>query len=124
VDLPHDLRTIHARALGLLPVVDEPGYLPREPDAAHLFFQLVSRRYERGSMLVTSNRAVGEWGTAFGDTVVATAILDRLEAPHRNYGIFLMRTLLICASPVHSGTAGELNVVTSLQYLAPPWPSL
>lgn len=39
-------------------IVDELGYLPFEPDAAHLFFQLVSRRYERGSMLVTSNRAV------------------------------------------------------------------
>ena len=43
-------------------IVDELGYLPFEPDAAHLFFQLVSRRYERGAMLVTSNRAVGEWG--------------------------------------------------------------
>jgi DNA replication protein DnaC len=59
-------------------IVDELGYLPFEPEAAHLFFQLVSRRYERGSMLVTSNRAVSEWGTVFGDSVVATAILDRL----------------------------------------------
>lgn len=59
-------------------IVDELGYLPFEPDAAHLFFQLVSRRYERGAMLVTSNRAVGEWGSVFGDPVVATAILDRL----------------------------------------------
>ena len=47
-------------------------------DAAHLFFQLISRRYERGSTLVTSNRNVTEWGTVFGDSVVATAILDRL----------------------------------------------
>ncbi len=52
--------------------------MPFEPDAAHLFFQLVSRRYERGAMLVPSNRAVSEWGTAFGDDVVATAILNRL----------------------------------------------
>jgi DNA replication protein DnaC len=59
-------------------VVDELGYLPFEPNAAHLFFQLVSRRYERGSLMVTSNRSVGEWGTVFGDPVVATAILDRL----------------------------------------------
>ena len=59
-------------------IVDELGYLPLEPDAAHLFFQLVSRRYGKGAMLVTSNRAVGEWGTVFGDAVVATAILDRL----------------------------------------------
>ena len=59
-------------------IVDELGYLPFEPNAAHLFFQLVSRRYKRGAMLVTSNRAVGEWGSVFGDAVVATAILDRL----------------------------------------------
>ena len=59
-------------------IIDELGYLPFEPNAAHLFFQLVSRRYERGSMMITSNRPVGEWGTVFGDPVVATAILDRL----------------------------------------------
>lgn len=59
-------------------VIDELGYLPFEANAAHLFFQLVSRRYERGSTLVTSNRSVAEWGGVFGDPVVATAILDRL----------------------------------------------
>ena len=46
-------------------IVDELGYLPLEPDAAHLFFQLVSRRYEAGAMLITSNRSVAEWGTVF-----------------------------------------------------------
>jgi len=59
-------------------IIDELGYLPFEANAAHLFFQLVSRRYERGSILLTSNRSVGEWGSVFGDPVVATAILDRL----------------------------------------------
>src|SRR3546814_20695607 len=59
-------------------IVDELGYLPFETNAAHLFFQLVSRSYERGSMLVTSNRSVGEWGSVLGDAVVATAIMDRL----------------------------------------------
>jgi DNA replication protein DnaC len=59
-------------------IVDELGYLPLEPDAAHLFFQLVSRRYEMGAILITSNRRVAEWGAVFGDPVVATAILDRL----------------------------------------------
>ncbi len=59
-------------------IVDELGYLPFEPNAAHLFFQLVSRCYERGAILITSNRSVGEWDTVFGDPVVATAILDRL----------------------------------------------
>ena len=59
-------------------IIDELGYLPFETNAAHLFFQLISRRYERGSVLITSNRSVGEWGSVFGDPVVATAILDRL----------------------------------------------
>jgi DNA replication protein DnaC len=59
-------------------IVDELGYLPFEPQAAHLFFQLVSRRYEKGAMLLTSNRSVGEWDAVFGDPVVATAILDRM----------------------------------------------
>jgi DNA replication protein DnaC len=59
-------------------IVDELGYLPFEKSAAHLFFQLVSRRYEKGAMLLTTNRSVGEWGEIFGDTVIATAILDRL----------------------------------------------
>jgi DNA replication protein DnaC len=59
-------------------IIDELGYLPFEANAAHLFFQLVSRRYEKGSILITSNRSVGEWGGVFGDPVVATAILDRL----------------------------------------------
>lgn len=57
-------------------IVDELGYLPFDPN--ELFFQLVSRRYERGAMLITSNRSVGEWRTVFGDPIVATAILDRL----------------------------------------------
>jgi DNA replication protein DnaC len=59
-------------------IIDELGYLPFDIKAAHLFFQLVSRRYEKGSILITSNRSVGEWGEVFGDHVVATAILDRL----------------------------------------------
>jgi len=59
-------------------IIDELGYLPLERNAAHLFFQLIVRRYERGSVLLTSNRSVGEWGEVFDDAVVATAILDRL----------------------------------------------
>lgn len=59
-------------------VIDELGYLPFEKNAANLFFQLVSRRYERAATLITTNRSVGEWGEIFGDVVVATAILDRL----------------------------------------------
>jgi DNA replication protein DnaC len=59
-------------------VIDELGYLPFEKRAAHLFFQLVARRYERGSLLITTNQAVSQWGTVFGDDVLAAAILDRL----------------------------------------------
>lgn len=59
-------------------IIDELGYLPFKADAAHLLFQLVFRRYEKGSILITSNRSVGEWGGVFRDPIVATAILDRL----------------------------------------------
>ncbi len=59
-------------------ILDELGYLPFERQAAHLLFQLVNRRYERGSLLITSNQPVGNWGEVFGDAVLATAILDRL----------------------------------------------
>jgi DNA replication protein DnaC len=62
-------------------IVDEFGYLPLEPQAAHLPFALAGRRYERGGMLVTSSRSVGEWGAVLSDAVVATAILDRLAPP-------------------------------------------
>jgi DNA replication protein DnaC len=59
-------------------IIDELGYLPFERRAAHLFFQLVNRRYEKGSLLVTTNQRVSDWGMVFGDEVLATAILDRL----------------------------------------------
>lgn len=59
-------------------VIDELGYLSFDSGAGNLFFQLVSRRYEKGSILITSNRSVAEWGEVFGDNVIATAILDRL----------------------------------------------
>ena len=49
-----------------------------EQDAANLFFQLVSSRYERASLIVTSNKAFGRWGEVFGDDVVAAAMIDRL----------------------------------------------
>src|SRR6266568_6661450 len=59
-------------------VIDEVGYIPFEPDAANLFFQLVSARYERASLIVTSNKPFGRWGEVFGDDVVAAAMIDRL----------------------------------------------
>jgi DNA replication protein DnaC len=67
-------------ALGRYPllVIDEVGYIPFEPEAANLFFQLVSSRYERASLIVTSNKPFGRWGEVFGDEVVAAAMIDRL----------------------------------------------
>lgn len=59
-------------------IVDELGYLPLEPWPASQFFQLVSARYEKGSILLTSNKSYGEWGEIFPDSVMAAAILDRL----------------------------------------------
>jgi DNA replication protein DnaC len=59
-------------------IVDEVGYIPFEAEAANLFFQLVSSRYERASLIVTSNKPFGRWGEVFGDEVVAAAMIDRL----------------------------------------------
>ena len=59
-------------------IIDEIGYLAVGAGAGNLFFQLVNARYEKGAMILTSNRGFGEWGEVFGDPVVATALLDRL----------------------------------------------
>jgi len=59
-------------------IIDEIGYLSVGAGAGNLFFQLVNARYERGAMVLTSNRGFAEWGKVFGDPVVATALLDRL----------------------------------------------
>jgi DNA replication protein DnaC len=59
-------------------IVDELGYIPVDRHGANLFFQLVCRRYEKGSMILTSNQRFGDWGDIFGDPIIATALLDRL----------------------------------------------
>lgn len=59
-------------------VLDEVGYQPLARDEANLVFQMISKRYEKGSILLASNKAFSEWGQVFGDEVLATAILDRL----------------------------------------------
>jgi len=59
-------------------VVDEVGYIPFDPQAANLMFMLVSSRYERASLIVTSNKPFSAWGEIFGDEVVAAAMIDRL----------------------------------------------
>ena len=71
----HELRRLERYHLL---VVDEVGYLPLERQAANLLFALVSRRYERGSIIVTSNRGFEQWGEILGDAMVAAALIDRL----------------------------------------------
>ena len=68
------------RRLSFIPVlvVDEVGYIPFDPEAANLMFSLVSSRYERASLIVTSNKPFSAWGEIFGDEVVAVAMIDRL----------------------------------------------
>ncbi len=68
------------RRLGRLPlvIIDEVGYIPFQGEAASLFFQLVSSRYERASIIMSSNKAFSRWGEVFGDDTVAAAMIDRL----------------------------------------------
>lgn len=73
--LDHRLRTLGRPRLLIL---DEMGYFPLDRLAAHFLFQLVSRRYQKGSIILTSNKSYGDWGDIFADQVLATAILDRL----------------------------------------------
>ena len=73
--LDDELRRIER--YGLI-IVDEIGYLPRERQAANLLFALVARRYERGSIIVTSNRGFEAWGEILSDAMVAAALIDRL----------------------------------------------
>ena len=65
-------------ALPKLLIIDEIGDIPIDQHGAHLFFQLISRRYERGAIILTANQSVGQWGEVFGNPMIATAILDRL----------------------------------------------
>ncbi|MGW0651722.1 ATP-binding protein, partial [Streptomyces umbrinus] len=59
-------------------VIDEVGYQPLDGAEANLVFQVISERYEKGSIILTSNKTFSEWGQVFGDEVLAAAILDRL----------------------------------------------
>jgi len=71
-------RRMHVYLRPKLLIVDEVGYMPLDAVAANLFFHIVSARYERGSLVITSNKSFGEWGELLGDRVLATAVLDRL----------------------------------------------
>ncbi|NJM39598.1 MAG: ATP-binding protein [Anaerolineae bacterium] len=71
-------RILQQLAYPKLLILDELGYLPLSREDASLFFRLLVRRYERGSLIVTSNKSFGDWGEIFNDHVLAAAILDRL----------------------------------------------
>ena len=87
-DLVQALQAAHLEGLSALKlrtytqpsllVIDELGYLPLDQASANWIFQVVSRRYDRGSVVLTSNRSFSDWGQVFADQVVATAIVDRL----------------------------------------------
>lgn len=89
--------------LGRIPliVVDEVGYIPFEPEAANLFFQFMSGRYERASVILTSNKPFGRWGDVFGDDTVAAAMIDRLV--HHAEVISLKRDSYACAAATSDG---------------------
>ena len=59
-------------------IIDEIGYLPVDKQGANLFFQLIAKRYERNSTLLTTNQPFSKWGEVFSDSTIANAILDRL----------------------------------------------
>ncbi|MBT4851015.1 MAG: ATP-binding protein, partial [Candidatus Marinimicrobia bacterium] len=68
-------------------IIDELGYLKMTRQSAELFFKLIAKRYEKGSIIVTSNKAFEQWGEIFMDDIVAAAILDRLL--HHSYPFFI-----------------------------------
>ena len=72
------IRKMHAYTRPAVLIIDEVGYLPLDRSDANLVFQIISRRYENGPIILTSNKAFSEWGQIFCDDVLATAILDRL----------------------------------------------
>jgi DNA replication protein DnaC len=102
-------------------IIDEMGYLPLDDLGATIFFQLVSARYERGSIILTSNKSYGDWGGIFGDPIIATAILDRLlhhsttiNIRGESYRLKDRRKAGLVSSRQQEGrTAAELSVATA-----------
>jgi len=92
-------------------IVDEIGYLPVVPDGGSLFFQLVNARYERGAMILTSNRGFAEWGEIFGDPVVATALLDRLLPMYIEIEIY--RAVLESVASEHGARMTAMEAATN-----------
>jgi DNA replication protein DnaC len=101
-------------------IIDEMGYLPLDDIGATIFFQLVSARYERGSIILTSNKSYGDWGSVFGDPIIATAILDRLlhhsttiNIRGESYRLKDRRRAGLLAARDQEGTAGAASFSTA-----------
>jgi DNA replication protein DnaC len=88
-------------------IVDELGYLPLEKQTANLFFQLVSRRYERGSMLITTNQTITQWGHVFGDETIAAAVLDRVL--HHSHVLVIQGDSFRLRQKKRAGLLGSTN---------------
>ena len=72
------MKTLNRYTRPSLLTIDELGYLPIDKRGSDLIFQVIDRRYERGSVIITSNRSFKEWGTVFNDATIANAVIDRL----------------------------------------------
>ena len=94
-------------------VVDEFGIWPYDRESATAFFTLVSARYERGSIILTSNKGFGEWGELLGDSVIASAVLDRLL--HHSHVLNIPRRELPAQRETPGGT---IPVATATQHIA------
>lgn len=91
-------------------IIDEIGYIPIDRHGAHLFFQLVSRRYEKGALILTSNRSFSQWNEIFGDSVIATAILDRIL--HHSHTINIKGNSYRLKEKIKAGLIREPETVT------------
>jgi DNA replication protein DnaC len=112
------------RRLSFVPllVIDEVGYIPFDPEAANLMFSLVSARYERASLIVTSNKPFSAWGEIFGDEVVAAAMIDRLV--HQGPGLSTAQGLsapACSASPYGLLSAGGTSTLRPISSPTPGW---
>ena len=89
-------------------IIGEIGYIPIDRHGAHLFFHLISRRYEKGTLILTSNRSFSQWNEIFGDQVIATAILDRI--PHHSTTVYIKGNSCRLMEKVKAGRIREPEV--------------
>ena len=86
-------------------IIDEIGYLPQDKQSANLFFQLIAKRYEKTSTIITTNQPFSRWGEVFGDNTIANAILDRLL--HHSHIIKITGRSYRIKDKIEGSTGGE-----------------